>query len=127
MWGPKLKQMFEMIIEGAKVYPECIKEYISNPLVPVEYEVKVEQNLPLPEDEAEEKGLDMAEVSEMLMSKKSYMKKWRGLTDAEVDEELKQMALERQILEDSAFNQSEGNDDSLPYPEDNQFNPQLNA
>jgi len=125
MWGPKLKQMFEMIIEGAKIYPDCIAEYISEPLVPVEYEVKVEQNLPLPEDEAEEKGLDMAEVSENLMSKKSYMKKWRGLTDAEADEELKQMVLERQILEDSAFNQSEGNDDELPYPQGDQFNPQL--
>lgn len=117
MWGPKLKQMIEMIIEGAKVYPDCITNYISEPLVPVDYEVKIEQNLPLPEDEAEEKNLDMAEVSEMLMSKKSYMKKWRGLTDAEVDEELKQMAVERQILEDSAFNQNNNADDSLPYPQ----------
>ena len=124
MWGPKLKQMFEMIIEGAKVYPECITKYISEPLVPVDYEVNVEQNLPLPEDEAEEKGLDMAEVAEMLMSKKSYMKKWRGLTDTEVDEELKQMALERQILEDSAFNQNNSGDDSLPYPQGVQDEPQ---
>lgn len=123
MWGPKLKQMFEMVIEGAKIYPECITAYISEPLVPVEYEVNVEQNLPLPEDEAEEKTLDMQEVSESLMSKKAYMKKWRGLTDAEVDEELKQMAIERQILEDSSFEQ---NDDSLPYPSINQDNPQLN-
>jgi hypothetical protein len=29
------------------------------------------------------------------------MKKWRNLTDDEADEELKQIALERQLLEDS--------------------------
>ena len=29
------------------------------------------------------------------------MKKWRNLTDDEADEELRQIALERQILEDS--------------------------
>ena len=92
-----------------------------------EYNVFLDDYTVLLEDEAEEKGLDMAEVSEMLMSKKSYMKKWRGLTDTEVDEELKQMAIERQILEDSSFNQGGTNDDSLPYPQDNQVNPQLNA
>ena len=35
------------------------------------------------------------------MSRKSYMKKWRGLTDSEVDDELAQIALERQIIEES--------------------------
>ena len=37
------------------------------------------------------------------MSKKSYMKKWRNLTDEEADEEIRQIALERQILDDSFF------------------------
>jgi hypothetical protein len=32
------------------------------------------------------------------------MKKWRDLTDDEADEELKQIALERQLLEDSYSN-----------------------
>ena len=35
------------------------------------------------------------------MSRKAYMKKWRNLDDDEADEELRQIALERQILEDS--------------------------
>ena len=35
------------------------------------------------------------------MSKKAYMVKWRGLTDDEALDELKQIALERQLLEDS--------------------------
>ena len=45
----------------------------------------------------------MAEVTAQTMSKKSYMKKWRNLTDDEADEELRQIALERQILEDSFY------------------------
>jgi hypothetical protein len=35
------------------------------------------------------------------MSRKSYMKKWRNLTNDEVDAELQQIALEREMLEDS--------------------------
>ena len=38
------------------------------------------------------------------MSKRYYMKKWRNLTDEEADEELRQIALERQLLESSYFN-----------------------
>ena len=61
----------------------------------------------------EEKNMDLSEVDSQVMSKKSYMKKWRGLTDDEVQEELKQIALERQIIEDSAI-MGEG----LPYPDE---------
>ena len=45
--------------------------------------------------------MDLAEVNSQTMSRKSYMKKWRELTDDEVNEELEQIALERQMLEDS--------------------------
>jgi hypothetical protein len=41
------------------------------------------------------------------------MKKWRGLTDDEAQEELEQIALERQILEESSFITS---GDTEPYP-----------
>lgn len=103
MWGPKLRTLAEIIIEGAKVYPDCIKMYTDDVIDNVAYEIKVEQNTPLPEDEAEEKTLDLAEVDSQVMSRKTYMKKWRGLTDEEVDDELKQIALERQMIDDSAF------------------------
>ena len=43
----------------------------------------------------------MAEVTAQTMSRKAYMKKWRNLDDDEAEEELRQIALERQILEDS--------------------------
>lgn len=114
MWGPQLRQLVNVIIQGAMVYPGCIVQYTNDVLIPVDYEIKVEQNMPLPEDELEEKQMDLSEVDSQVMSKKSYMKKWRGLTDDEVQEELEQIALERQIIEDSAM--MGGMD--MPYPED---------
>ena len=100
-WGPQLQKMASIIIEGAIVYPKCFQMYINYQISPCDYEISVEQNFPLPEDETEEKENDLAEVAAQTMSKKTYMKKWRGLTDKEVQEELEQMALERQILEES--------------------------
>ena len=43
------------------------------------------------------------------MSKKAYMKKWRNLTDEEADEELEQIARERELLESSYFNPAQEN------------------
>lgn len=103
MWGPKLRVLADIIIKGGYIYSTCIKRYIDGELMPVDYEITVEQNLPLPEDEAEEKQMDLNEVESRTLSRKSYMKKWRGLTDEEAEEELKQIALERQLLEDSSF------------------------
>ena len=112
MWGPQLRQMVDIIIQGAMVYPGCIECYTNDTITTIDYEIKVEQNTPLPEDEIEERNMDLAEVESKTMSRKAYMKKWRNLTDDEVQEELEQIALERQLIEDSSF-VSSGND--LPY------------
>ena len=112
MWGPQLRQLINIIIQGAMVYPGCIERYTDDVVQPVAYEVSVTQNTPLPEDEIEEKNMDLSEVESKVMSRKAYMKKWRGLTDDEVKEELEQIALERQIIEDSSFAPS---DDAPPY------------
>ena len=103
MWGPQLRQMVDIIIQGAMVYPGCVERYTDDVIQPVAYEIKVEQNTPLPEDEIEERNMDLSEVESKTMSRKAYMKKWRGLTDDEVREELEQIALERQMIEDSSF------------------------
>lgn len=103
MWGPNLSDMAEMIIKGAMAYPNTIKQYTNDSLISVEHVIEVVQNTPLPEDEIEEKTIDLAEVEAKTMSRKTFMKKWRGLTKAQVDEELQQIALERQIIEDSSF------------------------
>lgn len=74
----------------------------------IPYEVRVENNYPLPEDEQEEKAVDLSEVAAQTMSRKSYMKKWRNLTDEEIQAELKQIALERQMLEDTYMPTTDG-------------------
>lgn len=107
MWGPQLRNLTNIIIKGALVYPNCIVDYTNDVITPVDYEISVVQNIPIPEDEVEEKNMDLSEVEANVMSKKAYMKKWRGLTDDEVQEELEQMAMERQILEDSAMGMEE--------------------
>ena len=75
----------------------------------------------MPEDEVEEKQMDLAEVQAQTMSRKAYMKKWRELTDEEADEELRQIVLEKQLFEDSMIpmDRSEG-EDQQDQPEEQQ-------
>lgn len=101
VWRPAIRNLFRMVIDCAKLYPRSVVKYTSQPLQDAEYTIEVENQYPLPEDEQEEKTIDLAEVSAQTMSKKAYMKKWRGLTDEEADMELKQIAAEREILEDT--------------------------
>lgn len=115
MWGPQLRKLVDIIIQGAMVYPNCIKKHTDEVIKPVAYEISAVGNLPIPEDEIEERNMDLAEVESKTMSRKAYMKKWRCLTDDEVVEELEQIALERQLIEDSSF-ASKG--DVLPYSSD---------
>ena len=100
-WRPALQFLARCIIEGVRLYPKAGQHYIDEPLPDAPYEIRVDNQYPLPEDEAEEKQVDLAEVTAQTMSKKAYMKKWRGLTDDEADEELRQIALERELLEES--------------------------
>lgn len=120
-WAPALQFLGKCIIEGVRLYPKAGQFYIEEALPDAPYDIRVENQYPLPEDEIEEKTADLAEVAAQTRSRKSYMKKWHNLTDSEADEELKQIALERELLEDSyAANPSgeptptEGEDD----PED---------
>lgn len=103
-WRPALQNIMRLLIEGGKLYPKSASSYTSESLPKANYEVKVDNQYPLPDDEADEKQIDLAEVNAQTMSKFAYMKKWRNLTDAEATEELKQIALEREMLEDSYAN-----------------------
>lgn len=100
-WGPQLEAMVDFIIRGAMVFPKIALMYSHTVLVPVDYEVHVEQNTPLPEDEVEDKTMDLNEVASQTMSRAAYMKKWRKLTDDEVNEELEQIARENEIINNS--------------------------
>ena len=100
-WSDALIGLTKCIIEGAKLYPKSIAQYDVEALPEVEYDIRVENQYSLPEDEVEEKTIDLAEVTDQTMSRKRYMRKWHRLTDDEAEEELKQIALERELLEDS--------------------------
>lgn len=102
-WGPALQFVVKAILEGAILYPDSAKKYVPDPIPVVDYDIEVVNNYPLPEDETEEKGNDLSEVSAQTLSRKSYMKKWRGLTDDEADEELQQILKESQLLEGGAM------------------------
>lgn len=108
-WGPSLKFMAVTIIEGAKLYPNSIKNYTRESSIPdIEYDIIVENNYPLPEDVKEEKELDIAEVEAKLMSRKAYQKKWRKLSDEEANSELQQIKLEQELLENAVISYNMG-------------------
>lgn len=101
-WIPALQGLVTCIIEGSKLYPDARKVYIDEELVDG-YTVSIENSYPILEDESEEKSTDMAEVQTQVMSRKSYMKKWHGLSDEDVEDELKQIALEQSLLRDDSY------------------------
>lgn len=100
-WRPAISRIVDTLIDGGKLYPLSASAYAKESLPDVEYTITVDNQYPLPEDETEEKTIDMQEVNNQVMSKLSYMKKWRGLTDDEAQLELEQIAREREMLEDS--------------------------
>lgn len=102
-WGDATKFIAKCIFDGAALYPDVVQYYSNEELPIVEIDVCVENNYALPEDEQEEKQTDLAEVSAQTMSRSSYMKKWRKLTDKEVQAELEQIALEQEMLSGNSF------------------------
>ena len=101
-WTPALKAIVKIIIDGSFLFPSCVEKYTDVTIFDLPYEVSVNNNYPLPEDEQEEKASDITEVDSNLMSRKSYMKKWRGLTDEEAEAEIEQIAKESEMLNNSA-------------------------
>ena len=94
-WNPALVWLTYAIIEIGKVYG----------LIPDmgDYEVEVINNYPIPEDEEEEKLSDLSLVNSEAMSRLSFYKKWINNDEKEAMEEIKQIALEKRMLEDSFF------------------------
>lgn len=97
-WIPALQNVVNCIIKGCKLYPDSKRVYVDGDLVD-SYIVKIENTYPILEDESEEKSIDMTEVNTKVRSRKSYLKKWYGLSDEDVDDELQQIAKEQQLLE----------------------------
>lgn len=101
VWRPAIRAMVDTLVQGAILYPKAARPYTEQAIPNTEYTVTVENQYPIPEDTEQEKSADLLDVNAQTMSKKAYMKKWRGLTDEEADQELEQIAKERELLEDS--------------------------
>lgn len=102
-WKPALEWMAELILYAAEVFPTLKKVY--GEFQTEEHVITVEEKYPIPEDEAEERTLDLQEVG-VARSIKSYLKKWggpnrKGMTDDEADTEIEQLIKEKRMLEDS--------------------------
>lgn len=96
-WKPALEYTMKYIIEIAR-------EYKIYDVPKVDYDIEVSMKLPLPEDELEEMQSDLAKVNSQGMSRQQFIIKWYKVTAEEADEIIKQIALERQILEESYIN-----------------------
>ena len=106
-WIPALETIVNHIIDIALRNPEIVKSvYGITDLNQIEYDVLIENNYALMDDEQEEKDTDMAEINVNAMSRKSYIKKWHPeLTDKQIDEELMQIAVELNMFDSLSMNQ----------------------
>lgn len=95
-WRPALEWMAKSILEMTIVYNlEPFK-------LPSDLVIQVENVYPLIEDEVEEKTLDMQAVNFQVMSRRAYLKKWNSDFDDDLaNSELKQIQLEKEMLEES--------------------------
>jgi hypothetical protein len=94
-WRPALEWMIRAILEINEVYNITALPKLEN------FDVVVENQYPLQENEDEEMVLDLQKVNAQTMSRKSFIKKWANVADDIAEEELKQIQLEKQMLEDS--------------------------
>lgn len=101
-WGPALEQMTDYIFRMVDTY----NLYGSRAIARYETALEIHHTYPIPEDEADDKRLDMEEVAAQLRSRKAYMDKWGNYED--VDSELEQIRLEQEMLKDDFTRAVEG-------------------
>ena len=97
-WRPALMWMIAAILEMVEVYSIENLPKVDNLII------EVENRYPLQENEDEEMLLDLQKVNAQAMSRKAFIKKWSNVADDIAEEELKQIQLEKQMLEDSYNN-----------------------
>ena len=94
-WRPALEWMIRAILEINRVYNITTLPRLES------FDVVVENKYPLQENKDEEMVLDLQRVNTQTMSRKTFIKKWANVADDIADKELKQIQLEKQLLEDS--------------------------
>lgn len=107
-WKPAIEFIAEAIIDLALLNKaQVLSLYVLTSLDEVQYNIEVMENYALSEDEEEEKNSDLAEIAANARSRKSYIKKWRKAefkTDAQIDEELMQIAIELNMFDSMSMN-----------------------
>lgn len=107
-WKPAIEFIAEAIIDLAVLNKaDVVSYYVLTGLDEVQYNIEVMENYALAEDEEEEKNSDLAEITANARSRKSYIKKWRRSefkTDAQIDEELMQIAIENNMFDSMSMN-----------------------
>lgn len=107
-WIPAIMFIVRTAIDLALLNVDIVKiKYGIEDLKAVEYEVIVQENYALLDDETEEKTTDLSEIAANARSRKSYIKKWRKdecLTDEQINEELIQIALENNMMDSLSAN-----------------------
>lgn len=102
-WKPALEWLTELLLYAAEIFPTLKAVY--GDFQQAVHTVTIEERYPLPEDEAEERALDLQEVGTG-RSIKSYLKEWggpdhKGMSDEDADAEIEQMAKEMRMMEES--------------------------
>lgn len=100
-WAGAFESMVQFIVEGAKLFPHIAKLYTKEHIQSVE--ATIINTYPILQDESEDKANGMMEVNHGIRSRKSYLKKWYNLTDEEVAQELKQVQLEKEMIEQETY------------------------
>lgn len=107
-WKPAIEFIAEAIIDLAVLNKaDVVSYYVLTGLDEVQYNIEVMENYALAEDEEEEKNSDLAEIAANARSRKSYIRKWRRSefkTDAQIDEELMQIAIENNMMDSMSMN-----------------------
>lgn len=92
-WEVMLDFMIRAIFEMSKVYKSF--KFTDD------YKTEITNRYPLIEDKQEEKQLDIQEVNARVKSIKSYLKKHTKLSDDEIEEEIKQIITENEMMNNS--------------------------
>lgn len=112
-WKPAFEWMAELLLYAAEKFPALKSVY--GDFKNAEHVITIDNQYPLPEDEAEERKLDLQEVG-VARSIKSYLMEWggpdhKGMTDDDADSEIQQMIFEKRAFEDSYEGDLTGGDE----------------
>lgn len=105
-WIPALSKVIDYIIDFMLRNPSFVKEKYMLENIPnfVDYKPSVVVNYALPEDEEEEQNLDFSAITNKVMSRKTFMKKWYNMSDRQAEDELMQIAVEESMLDPMGMN-----------------------